>query len=140
MFIGAGSITTFQNDAIDILNGVSVRPVTGVAFTGGGLIQQGSDALLYSNFAYTGTATTITARLKVTRLARVQDRIIQLYNGTQLIGVNQANLDADDDQTYVFTGNFAVTPSFGIVIDLGPHTRYPSSTTIYIRDLSLEFA
>ena len=141
MFIGAASITTFQNDAVDILNGVSVRPVTGVTSTfGGGLIQQGSDALLYSNFAYTGAATTITARLIVSRLARVQDRIIQLYNGTQLIGVNQANLDASDDQQYVFTGNFTVNPSFGIVIDLGPHTQYPSSTTVYIRDLSLEFA
>ena len=140
MFIGAGSITTFQNDAIDIVNGVSVKPVTGVATSVGRLIQQGTDALLYSNFAYTGAATTITARLKVTRLGRVQDRIIQLYNGTQLVGVNQANLAASDDQLYVFTGAFAVTPNFGIVIDLGPHTQYPSSTTIYIRDLALEFA
>ena len=140
MFIGAGSITTFQNDAIDIVNGVSVKPVTGVATSVGRLIQQGTDALLYSNFAYTGSATTITARLKVTRLGRVQDRIIQLYNGTQLVGVNQANLAASDDQLYVFTGAFAVTPNFGIVIDLGPHTQYPSSTTIYIRDLALEFA
>jgi hypothetical protein len=142
MFISARSITTFQNDAIDIVNGVSVLPVTGVASTvsRGTLIERGTDALLYSNFAYTGTATTITARLQVTRLARVQDRIIQLSNGTQLIGVNQARLDAEDDQLYVFTGNFTVNPSFGIVIDLGPHTQYPSSTTIYIRDLSLEFA
>ena len=142
MFIGAASITTFQNDAIDIVNGVSVRPVTGVASTvsRGTLIEQGADALFYSNFAYTGTATTITARLKVTRLGRVQDRIIQLAQGTQLLGVNQARLDASDDQLYVFRGNFTVNSTFGIVIDLGPHTQYPSSTTVYIRDLSLEFA
>jgi len=140
MFIAASSITTFQNDAVDIVNGVSVRPVTGIATSFGPLVQLGTDALLYSGFAWRGTANIVRARLQVDRLARVQDRIIQLSDGVKLIGSNQANPLAEDLNVYEFTGSFAVNASFGIVIDLGAHQLYPSSTMVYIRSLTLEFA
>lgn len=131
----------FANDSVNIntLTGVSAEPVTGISTSSGRLITRESDAVLYSGFGYTGSASRITARIHISRLGRVQDRQIQLWNGSELIGANLANLAAQDVQLYVFEGSFTVTESFGIVVDVGPHTQYPSSNTVYIRSVALQF-
>jgi hypothetical protein len=88
MFKGAASITQFQDDAVEINipKGVSLGAVTGISNSRGTLITKGSDSLLYSNFDYLGPANRITARIEVTRLSRVQDYVVQLWDGTALIG------------------------------------------------------
>lgn len=141
MFKSAASVTQFQPDSVDIdlVQGVSLKPVTGIATALGGLISTGSDSLLYSDFDYSGVATRITAQVHVTRLGRVQDYVVQLWDGSKLIGTNLADPNAGDVHEYVFTGNYTVTPSFGLVLDLGPHRTIPSSTTVYIRSVGLKF-
>lgn len=142
MYLYPKSSRIFEDDIIDIdlSDGTSDSPVTGVSTSSGRLITSGSDAVLYFNFGYTGNAKKITAKIHVTRLARIQDVTIQLWNGTKLVGKNLANPDASDTQLYKFTGNFNVTPDFGIVVDVGPSQKYPSANTVYIRSVALEFA
>jgi hypothetical protein len=141
MFKGAASITQFQDDAveIDIQKGVSIGAVVGVSNSRGTLITQGSDSLLYSDFDYRGPANRITARIEVTRLSRVQDYVVQLWNGTELIGRNLADPLAADLHDYVFQGDFNVTAQFGLVLDLGPHRSIPSSNLVYIRSVTVKF-
>jgi hypothetical protein len=141
MFKSAASITQFQDDTVEIniSKGVSLGAVTGISNSRGTLITQGSDSLLYSDFGYIGPATRITVKLQVTRLSRVQDYQVQLWDGTQLIGLNLADPTAGDLHEYVFEGDYDVTAQFGLVLDLGPHRSIPSSNLVYIRSVLVKF-
>lgn len=142
MFLAARSVTEFTSDSIvlDPATGVSLEPVVAIATSRGSLRSRESTGLLYSDFDYRGTAQLILARVEISRFARVQDRVIQLAQSGSLIGTNQADLTAADVNIYQFTGSFTVTEDFGLVIDVGPHRLYPSSTTVYIRSVRLEFS
>jgi hypothetical protein len=141
MFLAARSVTEFSPDlvTIDPATGVSPAPITAIATSRGTLRSRESGGLLYSDFAYRGSARLVRARVEISRFARVQDRVVQLAQAGSLIGTNQADPAAADVNIYEFSGEFLVTADFGLVIDLGPHFNYPSSTTVYIRSVRLEF-
>jgi hypothetical protein len=142
MFLAARSVTEFSPDdiSIDPATGVSPAPITAIATSRGSLRSRESTGLLYSDFAYRGPAQLIRARVEISRFARVQDRVVQLAQAGMLIGTNQADPSAADVNIYEFSGSFTVTEDFGLVLDLGPHFNYPSSTTVYIRSVRLEFS
>jgi hypothetical protein len=120
--------------------------VVAVATSRGGLRVLGSRTLVYTGFniGSIGTVTGIELELSVTRLSRVQDKIVQLWYQGAPIGLNRANLAANDIQRYganddlwdVDTVDFS-HPSFGVAINLQPHTQYPSNNLIYLRELKL---
>jgi hypothetical protein len=89
----------------------------------------------------------IQVRLVTQRLARIQDKVIQLWDGERTIGENRQNLQAENDQLY--GGDFdrwglksdygipTDSSDFGVVIDLQPHTEIPCSDTVYIRSVTM---
>ena len=124
----------------------SQTSVLAVATSYGQLRSIGSRTLVFTNFnvGSTGTVTGIELELTVTRLSRIQDSIVQLWYQGAPIGLNRANLAAADIQRYgsntdlwdIGTVDFS-DPSFGVVINLQPHTQYPSNNLIYLRELKL---
>ncbi len=124
----------------------SVMPVSAVANSQGQLISSGSRSLVFRDFGIVnpGTVTGIELELEITRLARVQDKTIQIwYNGQQL-GRNRADLAAADLHIYGSSSDLwdangvdYTSDQFGFIIDLQPHTQYPSSNTVYLRRLIL---
>lgn len=141
MIYHARTVTQFEQSEIlvDTETGVSAQPYVSTATSVGRLIRRETAALLYSDFGYSGTASSVVLDLHVSRLGRTQDKVIQLYYNGGLQGSNLADLSAGDRHQYVFEGSYTVDSSFGIVIDLQPHVDYPSSNTVYIRSVAVQF-
>lgn len=127
-------------DITDSLNIISVYPVVTSAYSTGRLEGTETNALLFANYAVSGLASRAELRLHVSRLGRIQDKTIRLWDGSSWIGENRATLDAVDVYTYTWD-DLAVdlTADFGVVVDLQPHTQYPSSNTVYIRSVQMRF-
>ncbi len=124
----------------------TVIPVRATALSNGRLESTGSRSLVFRNFGIVnpGTVQGIELELEITRLARVQDKTIQIWYQGQPLGQNRADLSAGDRHVYGGSldlwgsGNIDVTdPSFGFLIDLQPHITYPSSNLVYLRRVSL---
>lgn len=127
----------------------SVGSVRGNAAAHGGLITVEANSLVFRDYGFelgAGTVVGIEIQLSVTRLSRIQDRLIQLYTGSEAVGANLADDTAGDVQVY--GGALArwqvdgivldyTSPQFGCVIDLGPHQRYPSNNTITIHSVAM---
>jgi|AntDeeMinimDraft_6_1070357.scaffolds.fasta_scaffold01068_11 hypothetical protein len=116
----------------------------------GELVTTESTALVFTDFGFEldgQVVESIEIRLKASRLGRTQDKVIGIWDGTKRMGANMANLEATDDFTYSGTlGDWKlssatkldyVSPDFGVVIDLQPHTQYPSNVTVYIRKVQV---
>lgn len=124
----------------------TVIPIRATALSTGQLSADSSRSLVFRDFGIPAGATVvgIELQLEITRLARVQDRVIQVWSGGQARGRNLADLTAGDLHVYGSptdlwsTENLAVAdPGFGFLIDLQPHTLYPSSNLVYLRQLKL---
>lgn len=128
---------------------VSNKPISAVSNYFGGLYTVESSAILFSDFGFDVDSTKveeIELFLHVSRLGRTQDKTISLYMGKQ-IGKNRADLEAEDE--HIYRGGLEAwkiasakimdysSPEFGVVIDLQPHTQYPSNVTVYIRKVAL---
>jgi hypothetical protein len=137
-YFGYTSFQTLENNEIQFSNLTSINPVVGVATSRKGLILKGSSALLFTGFPLSGNIQTLELKLHVSRLSRVQDKTIQIWHNGSIINENVANLEANDIQTYVWNNlNIEWNENSGVVIDLQPHTQYPSANTVYIRSVDL---
>ncbi len=117
---------------------VSVEPAVGVGKSTGGLFTEQATALVFTGFNITGTVNSLELRLEVSRLARTQDKTIQLWVNGTAVGPNLADLSAADVHVYTWHDlDLEWNSTMGVVIDLQPHTQYPSSNTIYIRSVGL---
>ena len=132
---GVGALDTPQ----DIITVTSVR---GNAAAHGGLLTREANSLVFRNYGFSIGASTVQAieiQLSVTRLSRIQDRVVQLYYNAA-IGANLADLTAGDVHVYTASATPGVDYSsvnFGCVVDLGPHQSYPSNNTIVIRSVAM---
>lgn len=127
---------------------VSSKPISAVSNYSGGLYTVESSAILFKDFGFdvdSSLVEEIELHLHVSRLGRTQDKTIMLYMDKQ-IGKNRADLEAEDKHTYsggletwkIASANMDYTsPEFGVVIDLQPHTEYPSNVTVYIRKVAV---
>lgn len=124
----------------------TVIPIRATALSTGRLESTGSRSLVFRDFGIVnpGTVQGIELELEITRLARVQDKTIQIWSQGAPRGRNLANLSAGDIAVYGGSGdlwnteNLDVTdPGFGFLIDLQPHTEYPSSNLVYLRRVLL---
>jgi hypothetical protein len=125
----------------------TVKPLTGIHTGTGQLLTSEANSLLFSGFGFdTGSYTVqgIEVQLTTQRLARIQDRTIQLYY-QQLRGSNRANLSAEDLQLYGSSQDLWgldqalpwSNPQFGVVVDLQPHVSIPSNNTALIYSVSM---
>jgi hypothetical protein len=114
----------------------------------GTFIREESNSLVFSDFGFLDVVPMgIEMRLRTRRVARIQDKTIQLWNGSRTISENLVNLAAEDDQIYGGADNrwgISVTESipisssqFGVVIDLQPHVNYPCSDLVLIRSVAM---
>tara|TARA_B110000503_G_scaffold136784_1_gene219782 strand:+ start:76 stop:522 length:447 start_codon:yes stop_codon:yes gene_type:complete len=141
-WLTANTITKFDNDEVvmDINHLISLSPLHGVLGDYGRIVHHGSEALLFKNFNVSGTATAIEALIHVDRASRIQDKVIQLYNGSSLVGKNRADLTAVNKWTYSWTNiSYSLSSDFGLVIDYQPNVSIPSSERLIIRTVSLRF-
>ena len=123
---------------------ISVAPLRATSTSTGALTRQEANSLVFRNFGFdnVGDVAAVELRLNVDRLARIQDRTIQLYyNGA--VGRNLADPLSENQQVYGgdlwgLTEPLAWTNSeFGVIIDLQPHQSYPSSNPVVIRSVEL---
>lgn len=123
---------------------ISVAPLRATSVSTGALTRQEANSLVFRDFGFVvaGDVVGIELRLNVDRLARIQDRTIQLYyNGA--VGRNLANLLSENQQVYggdlwALTEPLAWTEAaFGVIIDLQPHQSYPSNNPAVIRSVEL---
>ena len=135
------TVREYEDDSVDIdlVTLSSIGSVTGTATSRGSIIATGSDTLFFSGFGYTGAVTGLELHLHISRLARIQDRVIRFYNAGALIGTDLSDLSAGDVHVYVLDGARTIESDFGVVVDVGPHTQYPSANTVYIRSVSVDF-
>ncbi len=131
-------VQPLEGDEIQFESLGSVAPAVGTSTATGRLLTQETTALVFKGFAITGVVNTIELRLRVSRLARIQDKTIQLWIGGEAWGENLADLSAEDEWVYTWTGlDHEWGAEDGVVIDLQPHRQYPSSNTICIRSVQL---
>jgi hypothetical protein len=127
---------------------ISVAPLYGVGTSAAesAVNVYGGNSLQFSGFGITesGTVLGIEVETHVLRLNRICDSVVQLYfNG--LLGKNLASDSYDSVQrygaannTWGISGAVPYTESgFGVVLDLAPHPRYPSSTRPVIRSVQM---
>ena len=140
------TVTYFETDEVEFaditrsVDIVSVYPVTTSAFSTGELAGTETNALLFADYAASGIAEAAELRLHVSRLGRIQDKTIRLRSNSEWIGENAADLSAVDVYTYSWQDiSVNIDSDLGVVIDLQPHTEYPSSNTVYIRNVQMKF-
>jgi len=117
----------------------STRPIRGVARSVGGLVVEGSSALVFKGFDLgVSTVQTLELELGVDRMARIQDKTIQLWHEGSVQGSNLADPLSENLKVYRWENlDLEWTVDSGVVIDLQPHTQYPSSSTVRIRSVRL---
>lgn len=125
---------------------ISVAPLRATSTSTGALTRQEANSLLFRNWGFNAgfNVLGIELRLTVDRLARIQDKVIQLYMG-QAQGRNLANIATENQQVYGGGGDlWGLTQAldwhdenFGVIIDLQPHQQYPSSNPAVIRSVEL---
>jgi hypothetical protein len=133
-----------------IKNLTSATPTVGVAtsfggiFTGDGEVSSNeTQSLIFTDFGFNvdnNKVRGIRVKIHVSRLARIQDKIIQIWKNGKPAGKNRANLDAEDVQIYGGEDDLWGTQrtdfnneKFGVIADFQPHTQYPSNNTVYFR-------
>jgi hypothetical protein len=127
---------------------VSVFPVRSISTSFGTFIREESNSLVFTDFGLPSVQPLgIEMRLQVRRLARIQDKTVQLWNGSKTIGENLQNLQAEDDSIYGAQNDRWGVPrdyefpldssQFGVVIDLQPHTEIPCADTVILRSVRM---
>lgn len=129
-------------------NWTSTQPVKSISTSFGTFEKTESNAVFFGNFGFDpGVVVGIEVRLRVSRLARIQDKTIQLAVDSAAISENRADLAAED--LNIYGGDFdrwgitsdkpipVESEQFGVIIDLQPHESIPSSETVYIRSVSM---
>jgi len=132
-------------------NWISHEQVRSISTSFGTFERSESNAVQFLDFGFeSGIVTGIEVRLVATRLARIQDKTIQLVYQNQPISENKQNLLAADTNVYgdahdrwgiTSDRNIPVESSeFGVIIDLQPHTTIPCADTVYIRSIQMRVA
>lgn len=127
---------------------VSAEPVRSISTSFGTFIREESNSLVFTDWQFSsGIVAGIELRLRVRRLARVQDKVVQIWDGTKTVGENLADFSAGDDHVYGSESDrwgvsqdysFPLNSSdFGVVIDLQPHREIPCSDIIILRSVRM---
>ena len=126
----------------------SQSPLRSISTSYGTFIREESNSLVFTDFGFPAVQPQgIEMRLRARRVARIQDKTIQLWNGSRTISENLQNLRAEDEQIYggendrwgiPFAESIPVSDSeFGVVVDLQPHVEYPCADLVFIRSVAM---
>lgn len=127
---------------------ISQSPLRSISTSYGTFIREESNSLVFTDFGFDNVVPQgIEMRLRARRVARIQDKTIQLWNGSRTISENLVNLSAEDEQIYGGENNRWGIPktesipvsseNFGVVVDLQPHVDYPCADLVYIRSVAM---
>ena len=127
---------------------ISQSPLRSISTSYGTFIREESNSLVFSDFGFSDVVPLgIEMRLRARRVARIQDKTIQLWNGSRTISENLQNLSAEDEQVYggetdrwgiPISESIPVASSdFGVVVDLQPHVSYPCADLVYINSVAM---
>lgn len=131
-------VTATEPNEIQFQGLTSSTPVVGTSTSSGRLITVESTALVFTGFDIAGVVGSIELRLRVDRLARTQDKTIQLWWDGAARAANLADARAEDVWIYRWEDvNTAWSEDHGVIIDLQPHAQFPSANTVYIRSVEL---
>jgi len=126
----------------------SQSPLRSISTSYGTFIREESNSLVFSDFGFSAVQPQgIEMRLRARRVARIQDKTIQLWNGSRTISENLQNLRAEDEQVYggendrwgiPLAESIPVSDSeFGVVVDLQPHVEYPCADLVFVRSVAM---
>lgn len=125
----------------------TILPLTGVATSTGSMVLKGSNALRLSFPVALSNATPVGLefRIQSQRWARIEESVVQLWNGTSLCGVNRARRSTDN--VAVFGGaedTWGVDVSswsdlWAVVVDFEPAAHMPSANRLIIYEFALQF-
>jgi len=127
---------------------VSARPVKSISTSFGTFIREESNSVVFTDWGFElGAVEGIEVRIQAARVARIQDKTVQLWDGTKTVGENLADLSAGDDHVYGSASDRWGVPAsfgfpldssdFGVVIDLQPHREIPCSDTVVLRSVKM---
>lgn len=131
---------------------ITVEPIGSVATSTGGYVRDESSALAFTEFDFgipSEKVREVEVEIHISRLARVQDKKIALWQGS-VVSDNKADLEAEDRNVYKFKKwgekcgkkvtkldvDFT-SPDFGVYIDYQPHETIPSRETVYLRSVKM---
>ena len=128
----------------------SVDPLVGISRSLGSgdptLLYQEPTAVVFKGFGFDLTGLAVNAielKLHVQRVARIEDKLIAVWNGEKPLG-NAAKEQAADIETYHLdlVDDCGVPmnldwDNWGVYVDLQPHQQYPSSNTAVIRSVKV---
>jgi hypothetical protein len=122
-------------------------PLTGVATSSGSMVLQGVNALRlgFPVVQHTHTVQGLSFRIQSQRLARIEDSLIQLWNGSQLVGANRAQRVRDNLQLVGGAAdNWGVDltawdPAWAVVVDFEPAARTPSANRLIVYEFAISF-
>lgn len=111
------------------------------------MVLQGSNALRLSfPVAHAArTAVGMSFRINSQRWARVEDTLIQVWNGSALVGTNQARRSTDNLIVVGgATNNWGVdlnswNSDWAVVVDFGPAAMMPSANRLIVYEFALAF-
>jgi len=125
----------------------TILPLTGVATSTGSMVLKGSNALRLTFPVALGAATPVGLefRIQSQRWARIEESVVQLWNGRELCGVNCARRSTDNvavfgggsDQWGVDVGMW--TDAWAVVVDFEPAARTPSANRLIVYEFALQF-
>lgn len=137
-WLSYSSVVSTEPLEIPFDNLQSLEPIVGVAVSQGGLRTVETTALVFTGFAISGRVTSIDLELSVNRLARIQDKIIQLWINGAAYSSNLADPTASNLHVYSWRGlDLSWQTDYGVIIDLQPHSQYPSSNLVTVRSVRL---
>jgi len=127
---------------------VSLAQTRSISTSYGTYVREETNSVLFTDFGFAAVQPQgIQLRLRTRRQARIQDKVIQLWDGVRAISENQQNLSAEDEQLYGDSDNVWGVPAavnipvdsvnFGVIIDLQPHTEIPCADLVYIRSVAM---
>lgn len=124
-------------------NLITLEPLIGTT-RNNTVLQSGSRGLIFTDFGFSiNSARSVAVEILATRLARVVDDRVQLWQGSA-VGANVATATTEDLRVYSGAMDdfwrTAVDPSradFGLLLDLAPRPDMPSNTRPIVRSVRI---
>lgn len=123
----------------------TILPLTGVATSTGSMVLQGSNALrLNFPVAHVDRVPVgLSFRIRSQRLARIEDSVVQLWNGSALWGGNRAQRNTENLSVYGGAADTwgvdltAWSDSCAVIVDFEPAARMPSANRLIVYEFAL---
>jgi len=130
-------------------NFISSQPLYGVSFNYDEVVQTyGTKGLVFTGFGFdtdSAGVAMIEVEIRADRMARIVDERVQLWRGSELIGVDVADESMENLKVYsgavgAYWGVENLDPGaadFGVLLDFAPRNDMPSSNRLIFRHVKM---